>query len=137
MADALVTFGSHRNNKINGLFMTNKNKHIMSDNKITHSNVFDFTRSIEYSSDGIVSKQIIKNPGGNITLFAFDEGQELSEHSAPFDALVQVLEGEAEIMIDGTLYRVGSGSSVILPANHPHAVKAPGSFKMLLTMVRG
>ncbi|HYW96678.1 MAG TPA: cupin domain-containing protein [Bacteroidales bacterium] len=109
----------------------------MSDNKITHSNVFDFTRSIEYSSDGIVSKQIIKNPGGNITLFAFDEGQELSEHSAPFDALVQVLEGEAEIMIDGTLYRVGSGSSVILPANHPHAVKAPGSFKMLLTMVRG
>lgn len=109
----------------------------MSDSKITDSSVFDFSKSIGYSSDGVVSKQVLKQSGGNITLFAFDEGQELSEHSAPFDALVQVLEGKAGIIIDGKSYSVDAGSSIILPANHPHAVKAPVRFKMLLTMIRG
>ncbi len=97
---------------------------------------FDFAHKIDYSSDGIVSKQIIKKPAGNITLFAFDKGQELSEHSAPFDALVQVLEGTGEIIIDGNPHLTGKGESIILPAGHPHAVKAPEKFKMLLTMIR-
>ncbi len=108
----------------------------MNDTKITHSDKFTFASKINYSSEGIVSKQIIKKPGGNITLFAFDRGQELSEHSAPFDALVQILEGKGEIIIDGRSFITAAGESIILPAGHPHAVKAPEKFKMLLTMVR-
>ena len=87
----------------------------MSDTRINHSEKFNFAGRVEYSSDGIVSKQIIKKTGGNITLFAFDKGQELSEHSAPFDALVQVLEGTGEIIIDGTTYDTG-GRRIHYPA---------------------
>ena len=92
--------------------------------------------AVEYSENSIVSRQVIKEPGGNVSLFAFDGGQELSEHTAPFDALIQVLEGKAEIYISGERYLVESGRSIIMPASIPHAVKAPGRFKMLLTMVR-
>ncbi len=107
------------------------------EDKINHSEVFDFAQKVQYSSDGIVSKKIIQRPVGNITLFAFDKGQELSEHSAPFDALIQVLEGKAQVIIDKKPYDVSEGSSIIMPANIPHAVKAPTKFKMLLTMVKG
>lgn len=93
--------------------------------------------SITYGEKSIVSRQLIKSPAGNVTLFAFDEGEGLSEHSAPYDALVQVLEGEAEIVIGGTPYRVSEGKFIIMPANIPHAVKANGRFKMMLVMIRG
>ncbi|HAF30537.1 MAG TPA: cupin domain-containing protein [Bacteroidales bacterium] len=106
------------------------------DDKIIHSSVFNFANKVEYSSDGIVSKRIIQKQVGNISLFAFDKGQELSEHSAPFDALIQVLEGSALIIIDKKPYDVPAGGSIIMPANIPHAVKATSRFKMLLTMIK-
>lgn len=117
------------------LLVIKPNKNYMED-KINHSEVFDFAKKVQYSGDGIVSKKIIQRPVGNVTLFAFDQGQELSEHSAPFDALIQVLEGNAQIIIDKKPYDVSEGSSIIMPANIPHAVKAPVKFKMLLTMVK-
>lgn len=106
------------------------------DDKIIHSEVFDFAENIDYSNDGIVSKKIIQKPGGNVTLFAFDEGQELSEHSTPYYALIQVLEGTAQITINKQPYEVAQGKSIIMPANIPHAVKAIAKFKMLLTMIK-
>lgn len=108
----------------------------MDNYKIDLSEVFEFTKKIEYSPSGIVSKKVIQKGTGNITLFAFDRGQELSEHSAPFDALVQVLEGEAMIIINKVEYLVKEGESIIMPANLPHAVKAKDKFKMLLTMIK-
>jgi len=91
---------------------------------------------INYQDGSIVSRVILKAETGNVTLFAFAQGQELSEHSAPFDALVQVLDGETEIKISGTPYIVRSGEAIIMPANDPHAVKAVKPFKMLLTMIK-
>jgi len=79
---------------------------------------------------------VVKRESGNVTLFAFDAGQELSEHTAPYDALVQVLEGEAAITVAGHLHRVGGGEMLLLPAHQPHALKALSRFKMLLTMIR-
>jgi quercetin dioxygenase-like cupin family protein len=90
----------------------------------------------EYQTGAIVSRQIIKAEDGNITLFAFDQGQELSEHTTPFDALVQVLEGEVEIKISGKPFVLNTGEAIIMPANQPHAVKALKRFKMLLTMMK-
>jgi quercetin dioxygenase-like cupin family protein len=106
------------------------------EDKIHHSEVFDFNEKAAYSSNAVVSKRVIQKSMGNITLFAFDEGQELSEHSAPFDALVQVIDGEAEIYINHKPYRVTAGKSIIMPANILHAVKAVKKFRMLLTMIR-
>jgi quercetin dioxygenase-like cupin family protein len=91
---------------------------------------------VEYQSGAVVSKTIIKKPTGTVTLFAFDEGQGLSEHTAPFDALVQILDGEAEITISGNPFHVHEGEALILPANKPHALAATKKFKMLLTMIR-
>ena len=90
---------------------------------------------IDYSEGGIISKQLIKSPAGNITLFSFDKGEGLSEHRAPFDALVQVLEGSANITVNGTLFIVKAGESIVFPANAPHALTAAERFKMLLTMI--
>ena len=101
-----------------------------------HSEIFEFSQKVEYSADGIISKRIIQKPTGNVTLFSFDKGQQLSEHTAPFDALIQVLEGEAEITIDGKPYGLKAGQAIIMPANIPHAVNAVKQFKMLLTMVK-
>ena len=91
---------------------------------------------VAYQDDSIVSRIIIKSSGGSVTAFAFSTGQELSEHTVPYDAFVQVLDGEAEIRIAGEPHLVGTGESIVLPANQPHAVKAHRSFKMLLSMVR-
>ena len=91
---------------------------------------------VNYQDGSVVSREIIKKSTGNVTLFAFDEGQGLSEHTAPFDALVQVLEGEAEIMISGQAYRLQGGEMILMPAGQPHALKATKRFKMLLTMIR-
>ena len=91
---------------------------------------------VAYQDDAIVSRIVVKREAGNVTLFAFDEGQELSEHTAPYDALVQVVEGDAAITIAGRPYRVGAGEMILMPARQPHAVKAVSRFKMLLTMIR-
>ena len=95
-----------------------------------------FEDSVEYAENAIVSKQILKMPTGNVTLFAFDEAQELSEHTAPFDALVQILDGSVQIKVAGKEHALDKGQSIIMPANIPHAVKAVKKFKMLLTMIR-
>jgi len=101
------------------------------------SQILHFADLIQYQSGSIVSKVIVKQKGGNVTLFAFDEGQELSEHTAPFDALVQVLDGSARITIAGQPFEVAKNESILMPANVPHALKATKAFTMLLTMVRG
>jgi quercetin dioxygenase-like cupin family protein len=91
---------------------------------------------VAYQEGSVVSRQITKTEAGNVTLFAFDRDQELSEHTTPFDALVQVLEGEAEIRISGTPFHLKAGDAIIMPADEPHALKAVQRFKMLLTMIR-
>ncbi len=91
---------------------------------------------IDYAADSIVSKTILDKPVGTITLFAFDEGQKLSEHTAPYDAVVQVIDGRAELTIGGKQVAVSAGEVVIMPGNVPHAVTAQERFKMLLTMIR-
>ena len=91
---------------------------------------------LEYQDDSIVSRVLLKNKGGTVTLFAFAEGEGLSEHTAPFDALVVVLDGEAEIKIADENFAVRQGETITLPANRPHAVRATGRFKMLLIMIR-
>lgn len=90
----------------------------------------------EYQEGAIVSKTIIEKNTGTVTLFAFDQGQGLSEHTAPFDAMVQVLDGEVEISISGNPYHLVQGEMIIMPANEPHALKAVKRFKMLLTLIR-
>ena len=91
---------------------------------------------VDYAADSIVSKTIIDKPVGTITLFAFDAGQGLSEHQAPYDAVVQIVEGTGIIVINGKQIKSPAGSIIIMPANIPHAVKAKQRFKMLLTMIR-
>lgn len=90
----------------------------------------------DYQKGSIVSRTIVDKKTGTVTFFAFDQGQGLSEHTAPFDALVYLLEGEAEILISGKPYRLKEGEFVIMPANQPHALKAISRFKMVLTMIR-
>jgi quercetin dioxygenase-like cupin family protein len=89
-----------------------------------------------YQDGSIVSRVLLKRSGGTITFFAFDAGQELSEHTAPFDAVAHVLEGEAEMTIAGKAVTVAAGELVLMPANQPHALRARTRFKMLLTMIR-
>jgi quercetin dioxygenase-like cupin family protein len=91
---------------------------------------------LQYQDGSIVSRVLLKNKGGTVTLFAFDVGEGLSEHTAPFDALVVVTDGEADVEIAGESFRVRQGETIILPANRPHAVKAVSRFKMLLIMIR-
>jgi len=98
--------------------------------------VLDLVRMADYQMGAIVSRQIVKGDGGNVTLFAFDREQELSEHTAPFDAMVQVLDGEAEIRISGKPFTVHTGESIVMPANEPHGLRAVKPFKMLLTMIK-
>ncbi len=96
----------------------------------------DLAELVSYADGSIVSHTIAKNDAGTLTLFAFDAGQGLSEHSAPFDAFVHVLDGEAEIIIGGKPIRAKPGQLVIMPANVPHALKAVKQFKMFLIMLR-
>jgi quercetin dioxygenase-like cupin family protein len=91
---------------------------------------------VGYAPDSIVSKTIVDRPVGSITLFAFDRGQKLSEHTAPYDAVVQVIDGRVRLMIGGQDQEVAAGDLIIMPANVPHAVTAIEPFKMLLTMIR-
>jgi quercetin dioxygenase-like cupin family protein len=91
---------------------------------------------VSYQDGAVISRTLVKRATGTITLFAFDDGEGLSEHTAAFDALVQVLEGEADITVSGTTLRTRAAQAVLLPANRPHALKAVTRFKMLLTMIR-
>ncbi|HSL27606.1 MAG TPA: cupin domain-containing protein [Anaerolineales bacterium] len=100
------------------------------------SEVLSLADLVSYQEGSVVSRQITKADAGNVTLFAFDRDQELSEHTAPFDALAHVLEGSAEIRISGKLFPLEAGEAIIMPATEPHAVKASTPFKMLLTMIR-
>ena len=100
------------------------------------SEILNLAELVTYQDGSVVSRQITKADAGNVTLFAFDKDQELSEHTAPFDALVHVLDGSAEIHISGKAFELGSGDAIIMPANEPHALKALRPFKMLLTMIR-
>ena len=92
---------------------------------------------IDYQKDSVVSKEIIKKELGTVTVFAFDKGQGLSEHSAPFDAMVQIIDGEAEITISGVKHTVKAGKMIIMPADEPHALQAVNCpYKMILTMIK-
>lgn len=100
------------------------------------SKVLSYDQLIDYQDGAVVSKTIIGKKAGTVTLFAFDQGQGLSEHTAPFDALVQIIDGKAEITIAGKVYEVKNSESIIMPANQVHALRAVEKFKMLLTMIR-
>lgn len=97
----------------------------------------DIQALLDYQDDSVVSREVIKKELGTVTFFAFDQGQGLSEHSAPFDAMVQVIDGEAEITISGVKHAVKAGEIIIMPANEPHALQAVnGPYKMILTMIK-
>lgn len=100
------------------------------------SEVLQMAELVSYQEGSVVSRQITKADAGNVTLFAFDKEQELSEHTAPFDALVHVLDGDAEIRISGKAFNLKTGDAIIMPADEPHALRAISRFKMLLTMIR-
>ncbi len=100
------------------------------------SKVIRVNELLNYQSNAIVSREIIKKDVGTVTVFSFDKGQGLSEHVAPFDAMVYVVDGVAEIIVDGKVNKVKSGEMIIMPANKPHALKAIRKFKMLLIMIR-
>jgi len=102
----------------------------------TQPRVDTLQNMVDYQAGTVVSRTLMDKKAGTVTLFAFDAGQGLSEHTAPFDALVQVLDGVAEITISGRPYTVRSGQILVLPAHEPHALKALDAFKMLLTMIR-
>ena len=108
----------------------------MPERPVGKAKVMRIENLVDYQDGAIVSRTLIDKKAGTITVFAFDEGQDLSEHVAPFDALVTLLEGEAEVAISGKALQVRAGETVILPANEPHALKATKKFKMLLTMIR-
>ncbi len=103
---------------------------------VAKSQVWNMADLVSYQDGAVVSRQITRAEKGNVTLFAFDAGQELSEHNAPYDALVHILEGEAEIHISGQAYPLAAGEAIVIPANAAHAIRAAQRFKMLLTMIR-
>ena len=108
----------------------------MAQKEFEKDHVFRFDTEIEYAKGAVVSKNVLKRDTGNISLFAFDKGEGLSEHTAPFDALVQVVDGKAEITVGGNIHILEAGESIIMPANVPHALKATERYKMVLTMIR-
>ena len=100
------------------------------------TNVNDMTALVEYQDGAVVSRTIIKKDAGTVTVFAFDKGESLSEHTATFDALVYVLDGKAEVFIDKKLHEVSNGQMIIMPADKPHSLNAAQRFKMLLVLVK-
>jgi quercetin dioxygenase-like cupin family protein len=100
------------------------------------SKVYHLSDAIAYADGGVVSKQVMKSKGGNVTLFAFDKDQGLSEHTAPYDALVQIIDGKAAITIGGDRHELKAGELIVMPANVPHALHATEPFKMMLVMIR-
>lgn len=105
--------------------------------KFQKAEVFEAASTVEYAEGGVVSKEIVHSKAGSITLFSFDEGQGLSEHIAPYDALVQVLDGEMLLTVSGIEHAIRAGESFVIPSGAAHAVHAAQKFKMMLTMIRG
>ena len=105
-------------------------------NPVDSPQVRNLRELLQYQDGSVVSRILLKNSGGTVTVFAFDQGEGLSEHTAPFDALIVILDGEAEIVIAGQMYPVKEGESITMPANQPHALRAASRFKMLLTMIK-
>lgn len=103
---------------------------------IAKSAIINLSNLVAFQEGSIVSRQLVKKDAGNMTLFAFVAGQGLTEHTAPFDAFVHILEGEAEVTISKKPFQLRAGDAILMPASEPHAVKAISSFKMLLTMIR-
>ena len=104
--------------------------------KSLKTEVLEATALVNYQPGSIVSREVIKKDGGSVTLFAFDDEQGLSEHTAPFDALVNIIEGSADITVSGKMHHLQAGQMIIMPANESHALKAIGKFKMMLTMIK-
>ena len=105
-------------------------------NEFPKGKIFSFINEIDFAQGSIVSKIILKKETGNVTLFSFDKGQNLSEHTAPFDAMIQVIEGKAEVSLNKVPFILNAGENIIMPANIPHAVDAVEKFKMVLTMIK-
>jgi quercetin dioxygenase-like cupin family protein len=101
-----------------------------------HSQVASTADLVAYQPDSVISRQVLGKPTGTVTLFAFDAGQGLSEHTAPFDALVSILDGAAEVTIAGKPFHLAQGEMILMPANQPHALSAKQRFKMMLIMIR-
>ena len=114
-----------------------KDKHGRADDAATMAQPLEASGLIDYQASSVVSRTIITKDTGTVTVFAFDEGQGLSEHTAPFDALVYVLDGEVEVTISGKPSTVRQGQLIIMPAGQPHALRAITRFKMMLVMIRG
>jgi len=108
----------------------------MSGLKFKKSEALSLSNLIDYQEDSVVSKTIISRPSGTVTLFAFSKGQGLSEHTAPFDALVYIVDGESKVTISGKQKTAKAGDIIVMPANKPHALKAVKDFKMLLVMIK-
>jgi quercetin dioxygenase-like cupin family protein len=106
------------------------------DNIINKGEKFNVAEAVDYSAQAVVSKAILKKETGSITLFAFEKGEGLSEHTAPFDAMVHILDGQAEIKIGGEPHELKAGEAIIMPANITHALKAIERFKMMLVMIK-
>jgi quercetin dioxygenase-like cupin family protein len=109
---------------------------MMESNEFKKSEVFSFAASVDYAAGAIVSKTVLKKQTGNISLFAFDKGEALSEHTAPFDAVIQVVDGKGEVTIGGKPFILTTGETIIMPGGIPHSVKAVEKFKMVLTMIK-
>lgn len=108
----------------------------MTEDRAGEPTVWKLKNITDYQEGSVVSREIIRRPSGTMTVFAFDKGEGLSEHTAPFDAAVYILEGEAEIRINNKPYAVKEGEMIIMPANRPHALKAVTAYKMLLVMIK-
>ena len=111
-------------------------QHSQSKSEMPVAQVIPLLELVNYQAGAVVSRTLMHRPTGTVTLFAFDEGQGLSEHTAPFDALAHLLEGSAEIVVSGKPLLTNAGEAVLMPAHQPHALKAITKFKMLLTMIR-
>lgn len=124
---------------INNLCDREKNKSDMTDKnrEDLKATVFSAKDLIGYQEGAIASRMIINKPAGNITIFSFDESEGLSEHTAPYDAMVSILEGECEVTVSGATHLMKEGETIIFPANAPHAVYAMTRFKMMLVMIKG
>lgn len=105
--------------------------------KFEKGKIFKAAQLVDYSDGSVVSKELIHSNAGSVTLFSFDEGQGLSEHLAPFDALIQVVDGEMVLNVEGTDYHIKAGESFVIPSGAHHSVRAEQKFKMIITMIRG
>jgi quercetin dioxygenase-like cupin family protein len=109
----------------------------MEQKEFEKNRVFRFDEEVSFADGSIVSKNVLKKDTGNISLFAFDKGEGLSEHTAPFDATVMIIDGKAEITVGGKVHLLETGDSIIMPANIPHALRAVEKYKMVLIMIKG